>query len=172
MGKRHGHSSGGKLTRIYRIWQAMRYRCSGKPFKGSRWYAERGIAVCDEWRSFESFRTWAMSHGYTDELTIDRIDTFGNYEPSNCRWVTMQVQAENRSNNCMVEVDGKTQTIAAWAKETGMHLTTLYRRYASGARGYDVIKPSTEMLRRSILPHQPVRSFTVTTTGESHEEHD
>jgi hypothetical protein len=159
MYERHGHATDG-LTRLYKAWQAMRYRCSGRKIKCLRTYTERGISICDEWRqSFEPFRVWALANGYADGLTLDRIDTFGNYEPSNCRWVTMQVQAENRSNNCMVEVDGKTQTIAAWAKETGMHLTTLYRRYSYGMRGYDVISPSTQALRKSIMaemtPTQP-----------------
>jgi len=173
MGKRHGHASGGRLTRIYRIWQAMRYRCSNCTSKSNQYYRDRGVTICDEWlNSFDRFREWSLANGYADDLTIDRIDTFGNYEPSNCRWVTMQVQAENRSNNCIVEVDGKTQTIAAWARETGMYLTTLYNRYSRGARGYDVIKPSAEMLRKSILPHQTVKRgkqdaahYSMTATG-------
>ena len=154
MYERHGHAKNG-LTRIYGIWQGMRYRCYGESCTSKQHYSGKGVAMCDAWReSFTPFLEWSMANGYTDKLTIDRIDSNGNYEPSNCRWVTMQVQAENRSNNCMVEVDGKRQTIGAWARETGMHITTLYQRYRRGARGYDVIKPSTEMLRASILPHQ------------------
>jgi len=84
-------------TRPYRIWSNMKARCSNP--KTSHWehYGGRGISVCAEWRSsYEAFRGWALAHGYRDDLSIDRIDVNGNYEPSNCRWATQSEQVRNR----------------------------------------------------------------------------
>lgn len=89
----HGMSN----KRIYRIWQAMRNRCGNPNKPDYKYYGGRGISVCEEWKnSFEPFYKWAMSNGYNDTLTIDRIDVNGNYEPNNCRWVTMAEQNKNK----------------------------------------------------------------------------
>lgn len=89
-------SHGGSATRLYRIWQAMHDR-TGNP-KASRYayYGARGIAVCTEWTEFGPFRDWALANGYADDLSIDRIDNDGNYEPSNCRWADQTTQVRNR----------------------------------------------------------------------------
>ena len=85
-------------TRLHRIWKKMKSRChnpNDPDYK--KWYGSRGIKVCDEWlNDFKAFYDWSMSHGYSDELTIDRIDVNGNYEPSNCRWVSAKEQAKNK----------------------------------------------------------------------------
>lgn len=88
---------GERFTRLYRIWSGMKSRCYIPSSTSYPWYGARGIAVCAEWKnSFVSFKNWAMSHGYQDDLTIDRINVDGNYEPDNCRWVTAEEQQHNK----------------------------------------------------------------------------
>jgi hypothetical protein len=92
-GKTHGES----CTRLFRIWVDMRSRCKYPSTTHYHRYGGRGISVCTEWEiSFEAFRDWALNNGYSDSLTIDRIDNDGNYEPSNCRWVTNRENCKNR----------------------------------------------------------------------------
>lgn len=96
---KHGHnrSVNGKPDRPYRIWIGMKSRCRNPHDTGYHWYGGRGIDICEEWdRDFMAFYEWALSHGYSDELTIDRIDVNGDYEPENCRWITMNEQHKNK----------------------------------------------------------------------------
>ena len=91
--KTHGLSN----TRLNRIWSAIKARTSNTNYKCYRDYGGRGITICDEWKNdFTSFYTWAISNGYSDELSIDRIDNDGNYCPENCRWVTQTMQCRNQ----------------------------------------------------------------------------
>lgn len=92
--KTHGESK----TRLYRIWAGMKDRCENPHNIKYSIYGGKGIKVCPEWlNSFDKFRDWAVANGYADNLTIDRIDSNGNYDPSNCRWETYSVQNKNRN---------------------------------------------------------------------------
>lgn len=108
----------GYSNRLYRIWKTTRERCNYKKHVHYKYYGERGIKVCKEWQEhFMSFYTWAMSNGYQDGLTIDRIDNNGNYEPSNCRWITMKEQCNNRSSNKIIAAFNESKTAADWEKD-------------------------------------------------------
>jgi hypothetical protein len=120
----------------------MRYRCTKPSNQSYKRYGGRGISVCGEWStSFLPFKKWALANGYEEHLTIDRINNDGNYEPSNCRWATMQTQSENKSNNKFVEIDGVTKTLKAWADHAGVPFRNVYFRYAIGIRGKALLDP-------------------------------
>lgn len=116
-------------TRIYKIWSHMKSRCCNQKDCHYKYYGDRGIKVCDEWlNDFEAFYNWAMSNGYDDTLTIDRIDVNGNYEPSNCRWATRKEQSNNRRSNHLLTYNNKTQTIKQWADEYNITYNKLSSR--------------------------------------------
>jgi hypothetical protein len=139
--KKHPRTSGGKETKLYCTWRSMRERCLSP--KSDNWanYGGRGIQICPAWDSFNFFANWAIENGYEDGLTIEREDVNGNYEPSNCCWATRKEQGENKRNSCFVTINGVTKTVADWSAQTGIYITTLYRRYSRGVRGEDFIKP-------------------------------
>lgn len=85
-------------TRLYNIWTLMKKRCTNPNSAGYCYYGGRGISYCKQWERFEPFYQWAINNGYSDNLSIDRIDSDGNYEPSNCRWVDNTIQVNNRRN--------------------------------------------------------------------------
>lgn len=127
--KTHGMSR----TRLYKEWLRIKERCSLETKDGYERYGGRGITVCQEWLdSFEAFRDWALANGYRDDLTIERKDVDGDYCPENCCWATSEEQANNKSNNRLITYDGRTQTLAQWAREIGMRRDTLRHRLESG----------------------------------------
>lgn len=137
--KKHGL----KNTRLYRIWQQMKTRCCNPKYEYFSSYGGRGIKVCDEWLDkdgFVRFYEWSMSHGYADDLTIDRIDVNGNYCPENCRWATMKEQSKNKRNTPFVTYKGTVKTLAEWAEVTGIKYQTLFCRYKSGKTPEEILK--------------------------------
>lgn len=120
-------------TRIYRIWQAMKQRCLNPNTCNYKYYGGRGVVVCDEWiNDIKSFHTWAVNNGYADDLTIDRIDVNGSYEPSNCRWVSMKEQCnKNKANIYEIELHGEKYSLRDFVDIVGESYskiqTQLYR---------------------------------------------
>ena len=112
----NGDSKNPEFQRIYQIWGAMKRRCDNPNDIHYAQYGGRGIKVCVEWYDWFVFKEWALSHGYQDDLTIDRIDTNGNYEPDNCRWATQQEQCNNTRANKMLTYNGETNTLANWCR--------------------------------------------------------
>ena len=128
-------------TRIYHIWGAMKRRCNNPKSQSYKDYGGRGIKVCNEWQKFKPFYEWAMENGYTDELTIDRIDVNGNYEPSNCRWATPLEQGSNKRNNRNITYNGITKTLAQWSRETGLSQVVILDRLKRVGLTDDIFAP-------------------------------
>lgn len=117
------------LKRLYIIWGSMKARCYQKTAKSYKDYGERGISVCEEWKNdFLSFYNWAISNGYSDKLTLDRIDNNSGYEPSNCRWVTHKIQENNRRCVPKYTYNGMTHTITEWSELLGINAKALRKR--------------------------------------------
>lgn len=91
-------------------------------------YGGRGITVCHEWRTRNNFKEWALSHGYRNDLTIDRIDNDKGYSPDNCRWVTPSQNCCNRSTTHFVTAFGKRQSLMEWSRELNISYNTLKKR--------------------------------------------
>ena len=133
-------------SRLYETWSGMKKRCYNPYSKSFSAYGGRGIAVCDEWKDdFQAFYDWAMANGYADDLTIDRIDVNGNYSPENCRWVDKLTQANNCRTNHYLTFNGKTQSIAEWARELGVSDSLIRQRIVK--LGWSVERALTEPSR-------------------------
>lgn len=122
----HGHTQGNKATRTFRIWTNMRTRCSNAKASNFAYYGGRGIKVCDRWHSFAAFL--ADMGECPDGMTLDRLDADKNYEPSNCRWVTIEVQANNKRNSRWLNVAGERMTMAQASRRYGVSVGTLWAR--------------------------------------------
>lgn len=124
--KIHGLSN----TSLYDVHRLMLRRCFNKKIKAYKNYGGRGITVCEEWKNdFMAFYNWAISNGYKEGLTIDRIDVNGNYEPNNCRWVTREEQANNKRNNHYIFYKGEKHTLADWCKILKLNYNTTRGRF-------------------------------------------
>ena len=133
-------------TRIYKRWTGIKNRCQNPHSKDYKNYGGRGISVCDEWQEFIPFYDWAVSNGYRDDLTIDRIDVNGNYEPSNCRWVTTKEQNGNKSDTHHISYKGETLTIPLWCEKFGLNYQTMVSRLH---RGWSMERIESTPARRS-----------------------
>lgn len=113
-------------TRLYNIWCGMKQRCYYTKHKDYHNYGGRGIVICDSWKDdFLSFYGWALRNGYNDDLTIDRIDSDGNYSPDNCRWVTAKDQARNTRHVKLITIKGETKTATEWCDLLKLDYSTL-----------------------------------------------
>jgi hypothetical protein len=116
----------GKRSRIYSIWRAMKNRCNKKNNENFHWYGANKISVCKEWdESFLCFHCWAISNGYDDSLEIDRINNNGNYEPTNCRFVTHKDNLANTRQNKYCTLNGEKVIFAEAARRIGVHPMTI-----------------------------------------------
>ena len=116
-------------SRIYNIYRGILKRCYQPSQRSYKDYGGRGIIVCKEWKNnFLNFYEWAIQNGYSDNLTIDRIDVNGNYEPSNCRWISAKEQMRNRRINHYVTYNNETHCISEWAEILNIPKHRIYQR--------------------------------------------
>ena len=150
---KHGYAH----EKLYALYRGIITRCNNPNHGDYQNYGAKGIAMCGEWKNdYQAFRDWAYANGYNEEIlpngrskwTIDRIDVNGNYEPSNCRWITIQEQACNRRSNYPIEFNGKKQTIAEWARELGITYMTLHDRILKF--GWSAKRALTEQVKRTV----------------------
>lgn len=145
------YKHGGQGTRLYRIWKSMRQRCRDPHCNRYYIYGGKGVKVCQEWDDFACFRQWALENGYSDNLTIDRINVDGDYEPSNCRWVSNIVQQNNRSTNRRLSFMGEEHTLSEWSRLTGIRAHTIRARIEQ--QHWSVARALTETVNhKSALP--------------------
>ena len=133
-------------TKLWGHWSAMRRRCNTASTGNFAIYGGRGIGVCDEWKDYLAFREWALTHGYDDSLSLDRIDVNGDYCPENCRWVTAKEQARNRRNTIYVEFRGERVPPSQLSEEYGADPDLVYARVVR--QGWNVEKALTTPKRR------------------------
>jgi hypothetical protein len=103
-------------TKLYRVWDSMVRRCHSQTHKAYGSYGARGIYVCDEWRDYVCFRDWAVSSGYSEGLTIERVNNDLGYNPANCCWATRKQQQNNRRVCVYITYQGQTKTLTEWSE--------------------------------------------------------
>ena len=109
--------------RIHSIFTNMKTRCYNNNSPNYKDYGGRGITICDEWlNNYHAFEEWALSNGYSDDLTIERIDVDGNYSPENCKWATQLEQAQNK--RATIKIEGK--SLRRWCIEHGLNYKTIH----------------------------------------------
>lgn len=124
---------GGRKERLYGIWAGIKNRCLNPNEPAYIHYGGRGIVICKEWlNSYDTFKKWALSHGYEENLTIERINVNGNYEPSNCKWITKAAQNYNKTDNVFITYNGETKILKQWADEFGIPKETIRGRLLRG----------------------------------------
>jgi hypothetical protein len=126
-------------TKLYWVWNEMKKRCDRSYHKKYHRYGGRGIGICPEWRSYSEFYKWAIGNGYSEGLSIDRIDNDGDYEPGNCRWATQLQQSRNTCQNVPIVAFGKSLLAGEWHEVTGIHKHTIETRIKNGMGPEDAL---------------------------------
>lgn len=147
-------------TRLYQIWKGIKQRCYNPNRKEYKNYGARGIIMCKDWKNnYTKFYNWAISNGYNNRLTIERINNNGNYEPNNCKWITLSDQTQNKRNNIILSAFGTTKTCKSWSKDKRcvVEYTTIIKRLN---RGW----PTEEAI---VTPKQSPSQHFITIFGET-----
>jgi hypothetical protein len=133
------------LSRLHSIWKHMIERCEKDYSDAKKYYQDKGIIVCNEWHNYFIFKEWAINNGYNENLTIDRINNNGNYEPSNCRWITILMQQSNKSNNHFISINGRIETASEWERISGIGSKTILYRLKLGWKDDELLSKPYEL---------------------------
>lgn len=139
------------ILRLHRIFNGMKERCYNLLSKDFPCYGAKGIKICNEWLlDINLFVKWSFENGYNKNLSIDRIDVYGNYEPNNCRWITIEEQARNKTTTVYVEYKGETRTLVSVLEENG--IKNNYSTYRSRILkyGWDLDRTIKEPIRTNL----------------------
>lgn len=136
-------------SRLSIIHSNMIQRCFNPNNPAYYRYGERGITVCDDWKNYKNFEKWSLENGYSDDLTIDRIDNDSNYEPDNCRWVSIKKNCNNRSSCHYVKAFGERHSLKEWSDILGISYNTLKKRVIDHHEsGEFLLRPSRREVKR------------------------
>lgn len=147
-------------SRLYKIFWMMKYRCYNHNSSAYKYYGAKGITIYQPWlNDFLNFYNWALANGYQDNLTIERIDVNGNYEPSNCIWITQAEQMKNRTNTHFITYEGVAKDLTEWSKELNIDRETI-RKYESlfGEQAISIL--SKKAIERDKTHHQRISRLT------------
>ena len=140
-----------ELESLYNMWRNMIRRCCDKNSDRYYTYGARGIDVCEEWKNdFHSFVKFAIENGWEKGLSIERKNTNENYCPQNCCFITMSRQARNKTNNVLLDYNGKTKCVVEWCEELGISPKTVYKRIYDGHTDANVILYNGDLRRRCL----------------------
>lgn len=139
---KHGDSVREKRSNLYTLWAAMVDRATNKNRKDSIYYSMKGVSICEEWKEYEVFKRWALENGYVEGLSIDRKDNSKGYCPDNCRWIELRDQNKNKTNNRILEYNGRKMIFSDWCREVNVSWNILNNRIKKGmsigqALGYE-----------------------------------
>lgn len=133
MGNPNGHLVHGLYySPLYGVWTMMKQRCTNPKCRSYKWYGAKGINVCSEWLDFKTFYDWAITNGYHNGLTIERIDVGDGYSPQNCKWIAPKEQANNRTSTHRLTYNGETHSLTEWSILLNIPRTTLSNRVRLG----------------------------------------
>ena len=132
---KHGYAKRDNIEHLYILWNAMIDRATNLNRPDAKYYALKGIEVCEDWRDYVKFREWAMSNGYAEGLSIDRKDNSLGYCPENCHWIPLKDQNKNKTSNRLITLFGRTQILEDWCKEQNISSKLVSCRLS---RGWDI----------------------------------
>lgn len=135
---------GASKTRLFKIWSGMVRRCNSQLCNTYKNYGAKGVSVCSEWMKFENFQKWSNANGYDDRLSIDRIDPFGNYEPSNCRWASRVQQQRNTRRARYVHINGEKMHLLEVVEKFNLDRSLIDERYEAGLRDEMILSPKQQ----------------------------